>query len=102
MNVDSEVGFTAHVDTFARDRLPARSAWPDLLAAGLSYPDRLNAADELLAGGAAARRACTATGSCGATTRCASAPGGSRASSSRRWASRPATGCSCTGRTRPS
>jgi 2-aminobenzoate-CoA ligase len=53
MNVDSEVGFTAHVDRFAREGLPARSAWPDLLAAGLSYPDRLNAADELLAGGAA-------------------------------------------------
>ena len=40
---------TAHVDTFARDRLPARQAWPDLLPAGLSYPERLNAADALLA-----------------------------------------------------
>jgi 2-aminobenzoate-CoA ligase len=47
MNV--KVHATAHVDTFARDRLPARELWPELLAAGLSYPDRLNAADELLA-----------------------------------------------------
>jgi 2-aminobenzoate-CoA ligase len=47
MNV--KVHATAHVDTFARDRLPARELWPDLLPAGLSYPDRLNAADELLA-----------------------------------------------------
>jgi 2-aminobenzoate-CoA ligase len=53
MNVPSEVGLSAHVDTFARDRLPARGAWPDLLDAGLSYGDRLNAADALLAGGAA-------------------------------------------------
>ena len=44
---------TAYVDTFARDRLPARDLWPALLPAGLSYPERLNAADELLAGGAA-------------------------------------------------
>ena len=47
MNV--KVHATAHVDTFARDRLPARELWPDLLPAGLSYPDKLNAADELLA-----------------------------------------------------
>ena len=47
MTVKSEAP-TAHVDTFARDRLPARAAWPDLLPAGLSYPDRLNAADALL------------------------------------------------------
>ena len=44
---------TAHVDTFARDHLPPRAAWPDLPDGGLSYPDTLNAADELLAGGAA-------------------------------------------------
>jgi 2-aminobenzoate-CoA ligase len=42
---------TTYVDTFARDRLPPRSAWPALLPAGLSYPDRLNAADALLSGG---------------------------------------------------
>jgi 2-aminobenzoate-CoA ligase len=39
---------TAYVDTFARDRLPPREAWPDILPAGLSYPERLNAADVLL------------------------------------------------------
>ena len=39
---------TVNLDTFARDRLPARELWPDLLPAGLSYPDRLNAADALL------------------------------------------------------
>ena len=43
---------TTSADTFARDRLPARELWPEFLPAGLSYPDRLNAADELLAGGA--------------------------------------------------
>jgi 2-aminobenzoate-CoA ligase len=42
---------TAHVDTFARDHLPPRTAWPDLPDGGLSYPGALNAADELLAGG---------------------------------------------------
>jgi 2-aminobenzoate-CoA ligase len=47
MNV--KVHATAHVDTFARDRLPARELWPDMLPAGLSYPERLNAADALLA-----------------------------------------------------
>jgi 2-aminobenzoate-CoA ligase len=34
------------MDTFARDRLPARAAWPDLTP--LPYPERLNAAVELL------------------------------------------------------
>ena len=38
---------SAHVDSFARRNLPAASAWPDMLASGLSYPDRLNAAVEL-------------------------------------------------------
>jgi 2-aminobenzoate-CoA ligase len=47
MNV--RVHATAHADTFARDRLPARELWPVMLDAGLSYPERLNAADELLA-----------------------------------------------------
>jgi 2-aminobenzoate-CoA ligase len=46
---DAVPGATAHVDTFARDRLPAREAWPVLLPAGLEYPERLNAADALLA-----------------------------------------------------
>ena len=41
---------TAHVDTFARDHLPPRSAWPDLLFTlpELDYPDELNAAAVLL------------------------------------------------------
>jgi 2-aminobenzoate-CoA ligase len=41
---------SAHVDTFARDHLPARELWPvlDLVGAGLEYPTTLNAAGELL------------------------------------------------------
>jgi 2-aminobenzoate-CoA ligase len=40
---------TTNVDTFARDHLPPRSAWPDLRAAlDLGYPARLNAAAALL------------------------------------------------------
>ncbi|MFC7047737.1 AMP-binding protein [Emcibacter nanhaiensis] len=41
---------TAHEDTFARDHLPAPEAWPDFLfeLPELQYPDRLNAAAELL------------------------------------------------------
>src|SRR5919112_5276383 len=38
----------AHVDTFARDGLPPRELWPELLPAGLDYPEQLNAADALL------------------------------------------------------
>jgi 2-aminobenzoate-CoA ligase len=43
---------TAHVDTFARDGLPPRAAWPDLIFTlpELQYPERLNAAAELLDG----------------------------------------------------
>ncbi|MFD1658745.1 AMP-binding protein [Streptomyces caeni] len=43
---------TAHHDTFARDHLPPREQWPRLRfdLAGLRYPERLNAAAELLAG----------------------------------------------------
>ncbi len=43
-------GYTAHVDTFARDHLPPREQWPDLIFTlpELRYPDRLNAAVELL------------------------------------------------------
>src|SRR3954452_19593163 len=40
---------TAHVDTFARDHLPPRSAWPDLPLGDLRYPEQLNAAAALLA-----------------------------------------------------
>jgi 2-aminobenzoate-CoA ligase len=41
---------SAHADTFCRDNLPAPELWPDLefTLPELTYPDRLNAADELL------------------------------------------------------
>jgi len=41
---------SAHLDTFARDNLPPRSAWPEFLfeVPELRYPDRLNAAVALL------------------------------------------------------
>ena len=42
---------TAHVDTFAADRLPPRDAWPVLVGLDdLGYPERLNAAVELVEG----------------------------------------------------
>src|SRR5215467_14961049 len=45
-------GPTGHVDTFTRDNLPPEEAWPplDFSFPGLDYPDRLNAAVELLDG----------------------------------------------------
>jgi 2-aminobenzoate-CoA ligase len=41
---------SAHVDSFARDRLPAADRWPELRfdLDGLHYPDRLNCASHLL------------------------------------------------------
>ncbi len=41
---------SAHLDSFARDNLPPRAHWPDLVFTlpELRYPDRLNAAVELL------------------------------------------------------
>jgi 2-aminobenzoate-CoA ligase len=41
---------TAHADTFARDHLPPREAWPELIFSlpELQYPERLNAAAALL------------------------------------------------------
>ena len=41
---------TAHVDTFARDHLPPRDQWPDLVfdLPELRYPERMNCATELL------------------------------------------------------
>lgn len=40
---------TAHVDTFVVDGLPPKRDWPDLVADGrFVYPERLNAATELL------------------------------------------------------
>lgn len=41
---------SAHVDTFARDRLPPAGQWPELDLGSLGYPDRLNAGVELLDG----------------------------------------------------
>lgn len=42
--------FSAHVDTFCRDHLPAEQEWPELLLdlPGLQYPERLNCGVELL------------------------------------------------------
>ena len=41
--------YTAHVDTFARDNLPPRAAWPDFIHLDrLGYGPRLNCAVELL------------------------------------------------------
>jgi len=44
------VTYTAHIDTFARDHLPPREQWPDLVfdLPELQYPERLNCAEELL------------------------------------------------------
>ena len=43
-------GYTAHLDSFARDHLPPRALWPDLRfeLPELRYPARLNCAVELL------------------------------------------------------
>ena len=43
-------GYTAHLDSFARDHLPPRALWPDLRfdLPELRYPARLNCAAELL------------------------------------------------------
>ncbi|MFD5269475.1 AMP-binding protein [Streptomyces sp. NPDC058335] len=48
---------SAHVDTFARDHLPPPGQWPRLRFGlpELRYPERLNAAAELLDGGAPGR-----------------------------------------------
>lgn len=41
---------SAHIDSFARDNLPPRDAWPDLIFTlpELAYPERLNCGAELL------------------------------------------------------
>ena len=41
------LGPSAHVDTFARDRLPPADEWPDLRLDGFDYPNRLNVGVEL-------------------------------------------------------
>jgi 2-aminobenzoate-CoA ligase len=49
-NTDELMQASGHVDSFARDNLPKRELWPNLECSlpGLSYPDRLNCAAELL------------------------------------------------------
>ena len=42
------LGPSAHIDTFTRDNLPAFDDQPVFLPAGLDYPERLNAAVELV------------------------------------------------------
>ena len=44
------MGTTGHLDTFARDNLPPRKAWPELIfdLPELQYPARMNCAVELL------------------------------------------------------
>jgi 2-aminobenzoate-CoA ligase len=44
------MSYTAHVDTFARDHLPPKSQWPEMIfeLPELRYPERLNCASELL------------------------------------------------------
>ena len=44
------MGYSAHIDTFARDHLPPRSEWPELVFSlpELQYSERLNCASELL------------------------------------------------------
>ena len=44
------MAYTAHVDTFARDNLPAKDQWPELLfeLPELKYPARMNCATELV------------------------------------------------------
>lgn len=44
------MGYSAHIDTFARDNLPPRQAWPELIfdLPELRYPAHMNCAAELL------------------------------------------------------
>ncbi len=44
------MSYTAHIDCFARDHLPPREQWPELIfdLPELHYPERLNCATELL------------------------------------------------------
>lgn len=44
------MGYSAHLDTFARDNLPPKSEWPELIFTlpELQFPERLNCATELL------------------------------------------------------
>ena len=44
------MAYTAHVDAFARENLPPRDQWPDLVFSRpeLQYPERVNCAAEFL------------------------------------------------------
>jgi 2-aminobenzoate-CoA ligase len=44
------MGYTAHTDSFVRDNLPPKEAWPELIfkLPELQFPERLNGARELL------------------------------------------------------
>ena len=44
------MSYTSHVDTFARDNLPPRDQWPELVfeIPEVQYPERINCAVELL------------------------------------------------------
>jgi 2-aminobenzoate-CoA ligase len=44
------MGYTAHTDSFVRDNLPPKEAWPELIfkLPELQFPERLNGASELL------------------------------------------------------
>ncbi len=44
------MGYSAHIDTFAKDHLPPKAEWPELIfkLPELHYPERLNCASELL------------------------------------------------------
>src|SRR5579863_2018318 len=48
--MSTQSAYSAHVDTFARDNLPPRDQWPDLIFTipEVQYPERLNCMVELL------------------------------------------------------
>jgi len=47
---DRIMATTGHIDTFARENLPPRGQWPEMIfdLPGLHYPERMNCATELL------------------------------------------------------
>ena len=99
------MSYTAHVDTFVRDNLPPRSQWPEFVFEfpELKYPVRLNCATELLdklVTRGYGHRVALRSPMVSAPTRSSSrSPIAWRTCWCARWASSPATGCSCAGRT---
>ncbi len=99
--------YTAHVDTFARDNLPPRDAWPEFIfeLPELRYPERLNCATAVLLEGAiergwGERTAIIAPGGRRWTyADCSTAPTASPACWSRISVSFPAIACCCARRT---